>query len=159
MLAGSFKGLDNDNVDRQKEYAAAESSARLAICFLRKFNSKPHEYLQAARQHLHAGDDMVDRSTGRPLLNSWLAIKQLFNLEYFHRTWIIQEIGLAARARLFWGSCDLWLDWYEAASFCKFMDDYGASVVNHLELKSWVANHINLVWATGPFWEGYIHLC
>lgn len=26
------------------------------------------------------------------------------------------------------------------------MDDHGASVINHLQLKSWVANHINLVW-------------
>jgi hypothetical protein len=84
----------------------------------------------------------------RRLLNSWLAIKELFDLEYFHRAWIIQEVGLAVHARLFWGSQDLWLDWTEVANFCKFMDDYGASIVNHLQLKSWVANHINLVWAT-----------
>ena len=145
---GPFKSLDNGNNDHQHGHTVAESSARLAICFLRKFNGKPHEFLQASRQHIHAGDDMADMTTARPLLNSWLAIKELFDLEYFHRTWIIQEMGLAAHARLFWGSRDLWLDWTEVATFCKFMDNYGASVINHLQLKSWVANHINLVWAT-----------
>jgi hypothetical protein len=145
---GPFKSLDNGHVDHQKEHTAAESSARLAFSFIRRFNRKPHEYILAARQHVHAGHDMADETTARPLLSSWLAIKELFDVEYFHRTWIIQEMGLAAHARLFWGSCDLWLEWTEVATFCKFMDDNGASVINHLQLKSWVANHINLVWAT-----------
>jgi len=124
----------------------AESRARLAIRFLRSFNDKPHEYLRAARQHLHSGDDMADMD--RPLLNSWLAIKELFDLEYFHRAWIIQEVGLARHARFFWGTQDVWLDWTEVAAFCSFMDANGASVINYLQLKSWVSNHINLVWAT-----------
>jgi hypothetical protein len=124
----------------------AESRARLAIRFLRSFNDKPHEYLRAARQHFHSGDDMTD--TDGPLLNSWLAIKELFDLEYFHRAWIIQEVGLARHARLFWGTQDVWLDWTEVAAFCSFMDANGASVINYLQLKSWVSNHINLVWAT-----------
>jgi hypothetical protein len=83
-----------------------------------------------------------------PLLKSWLAIKKLFDIEYFHRAWIIQEVGLARHARFFWGTQDVWLDWTEVAAFCSFMDANGASVINYLQLKSWVANHINLVWAT-----------
>jgi hypothetical protein len=122
-----------------------ELRARLAIRFLRKFNDKPHEHLRTAHQHLHFGDDVAD--TDGALLNSWLAIKELFDLEYFHRAWIIQEVGLARHARLFWGNPDVWLDWTEVASFCSFMDANGASIINHLQLKSWVANHINLVWA------------
>ena len=86
--------------------------------------------------------------TDGPLLNSWLAIKELFDLEYFHRAWIIQEVGLARHARFFWGTQDVWLDWPEVAAFSSFMDVNGASVVNYFQLKSWVANHINLVWAT-----------
>ena len=75
-----------------------EFRARLAVRFLRRFNDKPHENLQMAHQHLHFGDDMAD--TDGTLLNSWLAIKELFDLEYFHRAWIIQEVGLARHARL-----------------------------------------------------------
>lgn len=123
-----------------------ESRARHAIRFLRTFNEKPHEYLRAARQYFHSGEDIADADG--PLLNSWLAIKELFDLEYFHRAWIIQEVGLARHARFFWGNQSVWLEWTEVAAFCSFMDANGASVINHLQLKSWVANHINLVWAT-----------
>lgn len=123
-----------------------EYRARRAIRFLRRFNDEPHEHLRAARQYFHFGDDMVD--TDGALLSSWLAIKELFDLEYFHRAWIIQEVGLARHARFFWGTQDVWLDWTEVGSFCSFMDDNGASVINHLQLKSWVAHHISFVWAT-----------
>lgn len=133
---GPFSDRDED----------AESRACLAVRFLRNFNDQPHECLRAARQHFHSGDDMADMDG--PLLNSWLAIKELFDLEYFHRAWIIQEVGLARHARLFWGTQDVWLDWTEVAAFCGFMDINGASVINYLQLKSWVSNHINLVWAT-----------
>lgn len=122
-----------------------EFRARLAIRFLRRFNETPHEHLRAAHQHLHFGDDKAD--TDGALLHSWLAIKELFDVEYFHRAWIIQEVGLARHARLFWGTQDVWLGWAEVAAFCSFMDANGASIINHLQLKSWVANHINLVWA------------
>jgi Heterokaryon incompatibility protein (HET) len=122
-----------------------ESRARRTISFLRRFNDNPHEALRVAHQHLHFEDDTVD--TDGALLDSWLEIKALFDIEYFHRTWIIQEVGLARHARFFWGTQDVWLDWTEVAAFCAFMDGNGASVVNHLQLKSWVANHINMVWS------------
>jgi hypothetical protein len=124
----------------------AESRARLAIRFLREFNEKPYEHLRAAHQHLHFGDDVTEDTDGA-LLNSWLAIKELFDLEYFHRAWIIQEVGLARHARFFWGTHDVWLEWTEVAAFSSFMDANGASIINHLQLKSWVANHINFVWS------------
>jgi hypothetical protein len=124
------------------------SSARLAIRFLRRFNGDAHAHLRAARQHLHFEDNSEDADG--ELLNSWLTIKELFDLEYFHRTWIIQEVGLARHARLYWGNQEVWVDWKEVAAFCGVMDAYGASIINHLQLKSWVANHINLVWATNP---------
>lgn len=126
--------------------AEAESRARLAFQFLKDFNDGPDEHLQEARKHMHCEDDSADDAG--PLLDSWLAIKELFDIEYFHRAWIIQEVGLARHARLFLGSQDLWLDWTEVADFCYFMDNNGASIINHLGMKSWVANHINLVWST-----------
>jgi hypothetical protein len=124
----------------------AKSRARLAIDFLRRFNENQQEHLREARTYFHSDEDTVD--TDGPLVQSWLAIKELFDLEYFHRAWIIQEVGLAQNARLFWGTKDIWLDWIDVSKFCNFMDFNGASIINHWQLKSWVANHINLVWAT-----------
>lgn len=124
-----------------------EATAKLAIDFLRKFNTDPHRYVKEAQQHLHFGETEED---GGALLASWMAIKEMFDIAYFHRAWIIQEVGLAAHAKLFWGNSGFSLDWSEIARFCAFMDDYGASVINHLQLKCWVCNHINLVWATKP---------
>jgi Heterokaryon incompatibility protein (HET) len=125
----------------------AETKARHTINFLRRFNEKPKEYVKAAHQHLHFGEDVANTSDDVVLLDSWLGIKQLFDIEYFHRAWIIQEVGLAQHARFYWGSQSTYLDWDEIAAFCNFMDANGASIINHLGLKSWVANHINLVWA------------
>lgn len=54
------------------------------------------------------------------------------------------------------------LEWNEVATFCRFMDDYGASVINHLPLKSWVANHINLVWeldSAGKPTHNFVEIC
>lgn len=123
-----------------------KKTALLAIHFLREFNKSPHDCLLAAREHFHSCDDLIDSNDAST--KSWLAIKQLFDFEYFHRAWIIQEVGLALRARFYWGNRDVWLDWTEVATFCRFLDDNGASVIAYLGLKSWVANHINLVWET-----------
>ncbi len=74
----------------------AESRALLAIGFLRRFNDNQQEYLRAAHQHLHFGDDTAD--TDGTLLDSWLTTKELFDIEYFYRAWIIQEVGLVRHA-------------------------------------------------------------
>ena len=123
-----------------------ESRARLAMDFVRNFNRKPLEHLHTAQQYLLFENGTAELKP--TVLASWLAIKQLFDLEYFHRVWIIQEVGLARHARMFGGSSEVWLDWVEVAAFARFMDSNGASIVNHLQLKSWVANHVTLVWET-----------
>jgi hypothetical protein len=125
----------------------AEARAKHTVSFLRRFNTSPREHLRAAHQHLHFGEDVAETPDDVALLDSWLGIKELFDIEYFHRAWIIQEVGLARLARFYWGAQDVWLDWNEIAAFSSFMDANGASIINHLGLKSWVANHINLVWA------------
>lgn len=132
---GSFKDPDDNG----------EMTARLAIGFLRVFNSNPQAQLQEAQQHLHVnGKTEYDKASSS--YGSWLAVKVLFDLDYFHRAWIIQEVGLGRQARLFWGREDVWMDWTEVANFASFMDGNGAALVNHFQLKSWVCNHINLVW-------------
>ena len=125
----------------------SDTKAKHTLSFLRRFNEKPQEFLKAAHQHLHFGEEVTETADDVALLDSWLGIKQLFDIEYFHRAWIIQEVGLAQHARFYWGSQSTYLDWSEIATFCSFMDSKGASIINHLGLKSWVANHINLVWA------------
>ncbi|KAI1878374.1 uncharacterized protein JN550_000556 [Neoarthrinium moseri] len=124
-----------------------EPAALIAIGFLRQFNTDPAGELRKVQEYLHhdvksQADDLIHMS--------WLGIKILFDIEYFHRAWIIQEVGLAHRAILSWGRSDVCLDWVEIALFSSFMDANGASIVNRFDLKSWVCNHISLVWSKRP---------
>ncbi|KAI0129592.1 heterokaryon incompatibility protein [Xylariales sp. AK1849] len=132
-------GFDNPSLD--------EPAALMAIAFLRQFNKDPHGELSKVQGYLHNG---VKSPEDEVIHMSWLAIKILFDIEYFHRAWIIQEVGLAQRARLTWGRSAIHLDWTEVAVFARFMDDHGAIIITTFDLKSWVVNHINLVWALKP---------
>ena len=123
-----------------------ESRARMTIEFLQEFNKQPDECLRLAHEHLHF--ERGSEETKDTVRQSWLGIKELFDVEYFHRAWIIQEVGLARHARMFWGNSDVWIDWMEVAAFAATMDYQGASIVNLLGLKSWMANHVSLVWST-----------
>lgn len=124
-----------------------EATGRLAVDFIKKFNANPDKELRLAHQHFHFGEEGDGEYDENGIIpRTWRAIKAMFDIEYFHRVWIIQEVGLAQIARLFWGNEGTWIDWTEVALFCKVMDASGASLVSHLDLKSWVCNHINLVW-------------
>lgn len=129
--------------------ALDKANAVTAINFLRDFNKDQYGHLQQIQAHLHKlhGDGGGVEHEGEALMETWRAIKVFFDCEYFHRAWIIQEIGLARCARLSWGHSNIWIDWKEIAHFVLFLDDNGASVINELDLKSWVCNHINLVWS------------
>lgn len=124
-----------------------EPVSLIAINFLRQFNRDQEGELRKVQNYLH--HDVKTRED-EVIHMSWLAIKKMFDIEYFHRAWIIQEVGLASRARLSWGKSDMWIDWEEIATFVKFMDDNGASIVTHFDLKSWVCNHICMVWTMKP---------
>ena len=116
-------------------------TARLAIGFIREFNEDQETHLRAVQRHFGGShDDAIART--------WAAVKIFFDIEYFHRAWIIQEIGLARLARLSWGHSGVSVDWPEIARFVSFLDDNGASIINQLDLKSWVCDHVNLVWST-----------
>lgn len=53
----------------------SESRARLAIRFLRGFNNSSDGYLQAARHHLHSGEEMEENSSHHSVSFSQAAIE------------------------------------------------------------------------------------
>jgi hypothetical protein len=85
-----------------------EGSTSFAMRVIRDINDRPEEGLHDARILLHLDDPTEDdhlseedrkRSTVEAL--RWRAIKSFFDIEYFHRTWIVQELGLARQADMF----------------------------------------------------------
>ncbi|KAF2726553.1 hypothetical protein EJ04DRAFT_571167 [Polyplosphaeria fusca] len=121
----------------------------------------------------HLSED--DRRQFQEQARKWEAVKFFFEIEYFHRGWIVQELGLAREALLIttpkpaddsaitdegisagqgvspkkkdWAfEVDI-IDWPLVGRFVEFLDYSGASLVTHLGLVSWVAHHILMVWA------------
>jgi hypothetical protein len=134
-----------------------------------------HDYLADPTEDLaHLSED--DRRQFKDQARKWEAVKFFFEIEYFHRAWIVQELGLAREALLItalkptnddakadegnsagqgvtaedenWAlEVDI-IDWPLVGRFVEFLDYSGASLVTHLGLMSWVAHHILMVWAT-----------
>jgi hypothetical protein len=156
-----------------------------AIRFIHAFMKDPDTSLRDARVLLlhhnlladptedlaHLSED--DRRRFEEQARKWEAVKFFFEIEYFHRAWIVQELGLAREALLITArkpadgtkadegdsagqgitakNEDLELDiidWPLVGRFVKFLDYSGASLVTHLGLMSWVAHHILMVWET-----------
>ena len=147
-----------------------------AIRFIHSFMEDPEAGLRDARILLHHHDDLADPAAHLALFSEddrrrfdeqtrkWEAVKFFFEIEYFHRTWITQELGLARKAIMYTAlkpaagyedeaaeskGRDLELDsvdWPLVGEFVKFLDFSGASLVTHLGLLSWVAHHILMVW-------------
>jgi len=134
-----------------------------------------HDYLADPTEDLaQLSED--DRRRFEEQARKWEAVKLFFEIEYFHRAWIVQELGLAREALLItalkpaddgakadegnsagqgvtaededWAlEVDI-IDWPLVGRFVEFLDYSGASLVTHLGLVSWVAHHILMVWAT-----------
>ncbi|KAH7130883.1 heterokaryon incompatibility protein-domain-containing protein [Dactylonectria macrodidyma] len=152
-----------------------------AIRFIHSFMEDPEAGLCDARILLH--HDLADPAGHLALLSEddrrrfeeqtrkWEAVKFFFEIEYFHRTWIVQELGLAREAIMYTAlkpddgaeagedagheeaaeskDRDLeldFVDWPLVGKFVKFLDYSGASLVTQLGLMSWVAHHILMVW-------------
>ncbi|KAK4168327.1 heterokaryon incompatibility protein-domain-containing protein [Cladorrhinum sp. PSN259] len=152
-----------------------------AIRFIHDFMEDPEASINEARILLHHGPDVTlpplsedDQRRFQEQAPKWESVKVFFEIEYFHRTWIVQELGLARKAIL----CaalkprdeaeDLYvvedgtaeskhchqalelevIDWPLIGRFVQFMDNRGASLVSHLGLQSWVTHHILMVWET-----------
>lgn len=134
-----------------------------------------HDYLADPTEDLaHLSEE--DRRLFEEQARKWEAVKCFFEIEYFHRAWIVQELGLAREALLITalkptedivtagdnapanpdvvGQSDGYalevdvIHWPLVGRFVKFLDYSGASLVTHLGLLSWVAHHILMVWDT-----------
>lgn len=152
-----------------------------AIRFIHSFMQDPEAGLREARILLQ--HDVAD-ATARLSFSSederrqfdeqarkWEAIKAFFQIQYFHRTWIVQELGLAREAVMYTAlkpgdeaevdvdadgqeatktkgqAVELdFIDWPLVGQFVKFLDYSGASLVTHLGLLQWVAHHILMIW-------------
>ncbi|KAM7193030.1 Heterokaryon incompatibility protein (HET) domain containing protein [Naviculisporaceae sp. PSN 640] len=150
-----------------------------AIRFVRSFMQSPETALRKARILLLHHDVSVtgppsrldvlssedDRRQFEEQARNWEAVKLFFETKYFHRAWIVQEVGLAREAILYTalkppepdneseGEADYQLvldsvEWKLVGQFVKFLDYRAASLVTHLGLMSWVAHHIWMVWET-----------
>jgi hypothetical protein len=134
-----------------------------------------HDYLADPTEDLaHLSED--DRRLFEEQAPKWEAVKFLFEIEYFHRAWIVQELGLAREALLITAlkptndstnldernivsqrniikddgyalEVDI-IEWPLLGRFVQFLDYSGASLVTHIGLLSWVAHHILMVWDT-----------
>lgn len=85
-----------------------EGITSFAMAVIRDFLEDPEAALHEARILLHLDDPMdndrldeEDCKRARTEAQRWAAIKAFFDIEYFHRTWIVQELGLARRAEIF----------------------------------------------------------
>ncbi|EMD89463.1 hypothetical protein COCC4DRAFT_207431 [Bipolaris maydis ATCC 48331] len=134
-----------------------------------------HDYLADPTANVaHLSED--DRRRFENQAYKWEAVRFFFEIEYFHRAWIVQELGLARQALLItalkpadertkadkgnssghattvenenWALDVDTIDWELTGRFVQFLDYRGATLVTHLGLASWVAHHIVMVWAT-----------
>ncbi|KAH7123341.1 heterokaryon incompatibility protein-domain-containing protein [Dactylonectria estremocensis] len=140
---------------------------RDAIRFIHAFMEDPEAGLHDARillLHHDVADPAGhlallsedDRNQYEEQTRQWEAVKVFFDIEYFHRTWIVQELGLAREAIMYTTlqpaeskGRDLeldFVDWPLVGRFVKFLDYSGALLVTQLGLMSWVAHHILMVW-------------
>ncbi|KAK4221115.1 heterokaryon incompatibility protein-domain-containing protein [Podospora fimiseda] len=140
-----------------------------AIRFIRDFMEDPDAGILEARILLHHDPNVLgtvdptlpplsdeDQLRFEDQARKWKSVKVFFGIEYFHRTWIVQELGLARKAIISAAptpsdnqalELDV-IDWPLVGSFVKFLDYSGASLVTHLDLRSWVTHHILMVWET-----------
>ena len=159
-----------------------EGLTAFAMAVIRDILENPEAALHGARILLHLDDptdndrlDEEDCKRSRMEAQRWAAVKAFFDIEYFHRTWIVQELGLARVADMFCSNkrqiaaalkdtveeqerqddedespqheLELHsINWYRVREFVWYMSVNGASLETHLDLKCWVAMHIRLVW-------------
>ncbi|KAF2489003.1 hypothetical protein BU16DRAFT_220854 [Lophium mytilinum] len=159
-----------------------EGLTSFAMAVIRDILKDPEVALHEARILLHLDDvtendrlDEEDRKRSRTEAQRWAAIKAFFDIEYFHRTWIVQELGLARVADMFCSKkrhaatalkdtveeqelrddedeppqheLELHsINWDRVSEFVSYVGYNGASLETHLDLKCWVAAHILYVW-------------
>ncbi|KAK4098621.1 hypothetical protein N658DRAFT_431777 [Parathielavia hyrcaniae] len=130
----------------------------VAVRFIHAFMEDPEAHLRRARiLFLHKEDlSRDDLQKFERQARTWESVRDFFETPYFHRTWIVQELGLAREAIMFTAlrpaagadqALELgYIDWPLVGRFVRFLDYAAASLVTHLGLRSWVAHHILMVW-------------
>ena len=76
-------------------------------------------------------------------------LARFFNLPWFSRTWIMQEVGLAAEANLIWGG--LAFGWNALGLVSLFLMRHGRAVLDRLGLTAAVQNVCHIYTAFSPF--------
>lgn len=113
----------------------------IVIDFIRSFHNSTKEYIETARTNLSASQNQPTNSDFR---TNWMAVKDLFDRPFFHRVWIIQELGLSKQALLWYGKHSI--EWSMVAHVVFTLDNEATFIVNHFQLKSWIVNHTYLTW-------------
>ncbi|KAL2123467.1 hypothetical protein VTJ04DRAFT_3922 [Mycothermus thermophilus] len=151
-----------------------DEDTHTAIRFIRSFMEDPEAGLDEARILLrHSPDEALacdpakhlaglmtedERHRFKEQARKWAAAKTFFDIQYFHRTWIVQELGVAKEAILYRARKPTetnptvqheWIEWPLVGKFARFLDFNGASIVTHLGMLSWVAHHLHMVWERG----------
>jgi len=114
-------------------------NGRLIKDIIYRFNYRPDESIQYVQETLRLPQTPDDN-----FVAEWNAIKDFFDRPFFHRVWIIQELGLGKQAVLWFGSHSI--DWSEISRFVFILDNKAAFLVNHFRLRSWIVNHTYLIW-------------
>lgn len=138
-----------------------------AIRFIHEFMEDPEAGLRGSRILLRRdpsaaslpGSTLSDEEQGQFEVQAWKwkCIKMCFEIEYFHRAWIVQELGLAREAIMCAavkpraddadGIVALgFLDWPLIGRFVTVIDCSAASLVTHLGLLCWITHHTVMVW-------------
>jgi hypothetical protein len=108
---------------------------------IRGFNLRAPEYIQEAHVKIQK---LQGYSPNLECSIDWAAVKYLFELPFFHRVWIIQWLGLAKEAVLWYG--DYNISWPDISRFVFALDNKASFIVNHYKLSSWIVNHTYLIW-------------
>lgn len=86
----------------------------------------------------------VSKDNLEPLINETMlkAVKQLYQLPWFTRVWVLQEVGLATKATAYWGECHI--DFGEIAMFIW-------SAMNDFDLKGRLSDDVVRVVSGCPY--------
>ncbi|KAK3989074.1 heterokaryon incompatibility protein-domain-containing protein [Cladorrhinum sp. PSN332] len=83
-------------------WAGATKRARLP--------SEPQFSIQGVNGAISASESLSAES------RAWINILTLYELKWFHRLWVVQEIALARRATVIWGKCEMSWEWIGLAA-------------------------------------------
>ena len=76
-------------------------------------------------------------------------LARFFNLPWFSRTWVLQEVGLATEANVIWGG--LGFEWNAVGLISLFLMRHGRAILDRIGLATAVQNVCHIYTAFSPF--------